>query len=219
MAEIKTEFNGIVDWINIQNIESKRFTCGYCNERISSKEGYNATYQPIVNGKIHAKNFFGYIYICHSCGKPNFIDKSGVTHPGSSFGKEVNHIPSTEVRELYKEARDCMKVNAYTSSVMCCRKLLMNIAVTQSAEKNKKFTEYVDYLELNHFTPPNSSDWVDQIRKKGNLANHEIQTMTREDAEQLITFSEMLLKFIYEFPGMTKQDSEVDEGDESLEIA
>jgi hypothetical protein len=41
---------------------------------------------------------------------------------------------------------------------------------------------------------------VDHIRKKGNEANHEIALMTRVDAEELLSFSEMLLKFIYEFP-------------------
>jgi len=42
--------------------------------------------------------------------------------------------------------------------------------------------------------------WVDHIRKKGNEANHEIVIMKKGDALDLITFIEMLLKFIYEFP-------------------
>jgi hypothetical protein len=41
---------------------------------------------------------------------------------------------------------------------------------------------------------------VDYIRTKGNEANHEITIMSDEDAKDLITFSEMLLKFVYEFP-------------------
>ena len=41
---------------------------------------------------------------------------------------------------------------------------------------------------------------MDHIRKKGNEANHEIRLMKKADAEELISFSEMLLKFIYEFP-------------------
>ena len=40
---------------------------------------------------------------------------------------------------------------------------------------------------------------VDHIRKKGNEANHEIKLMTQADAEELIAFTEMLLKFFYEF--------------------
>jgi hypothetical protein len=41
---------------------------------------------------------------------------------------------------------------------------------------------------------------VDHIRKKGNEATHEIALMGQADAEELIGFTEMLLKFIYEFP-------------------
>jgi hypothetical protein len=93
-----------------------------------------------------------------------------------------------------------MSVAAFTSSVMDCRKLLMNIAVDKGAPKNQKFVEYVDYLETKGYTPPDSRGWVDHIRKQGNDANHEITLMTKPDAEELISFVEMLLKFMYEYP-------------------
>ena len=41
---------------------------------------------------------------------------------------------------------------------------------------------------------------MDHIRKKGNEATHEIALMTAQDATELISFAEMLLKFVYEFP-------------------
>ena len=59
---------------------------------------------------------------------------------------------------------------------------------------------YVEYLSNKGYVPPNGRGWVDHIRKKGNEANHEIVLMKKEDAEELILFSEMLLKFIFEFP-------------------
>jgi hypothetical protein len=55
-------------------------------------------------------------------------------------------------------------------------------------------------VTLNGYVPPNGKGWVDHIRKKGNEATHEILLMSKTDAEELITFVEMLLKFIYEFP-------------------
>jgi hypothetical protein len=48
--------------------------------------------------------------------------------------------------------------------------------------------------------PPKAAAWVDHIRDKSNDANHEINLMGREDAEQLIKFSEMLLRIMYEYP-------------------
>ena len=38
------------------------------------------------------------------------------------------------------------------------------------------------------------------MAKKGNEATHEITVMNQQDAEELVAFTEMLLKFIYEFP-------------------
>jgi len=45
---------------------------------------------------------------------------------------------------------------------------------------------------------------VDHIREKGNEATHEILLMSREDAEDLIEFTEMLLRVVYEFPAKVK---------------
>lgn len=78
--------------------------------------------------------------------------------------------------------------------------MLMNIAVEQGASENLKFIEYVNYLADKGYVPPNGKHWVDHIRKKGNEATHEISLMTEGDAKELLTFVEMLLRFIYEFP-------------------
>ena len=70
---------------------------------------------------------------------------------------------------------------------------------SSSSEKRWDTTD-VEYLAANGFVPPNGRGWVDHIRKKGNEATHEIVFMTDKDAQELLAFSEMLLKFIYEFP-------------------
>jgi hypothetical protein len=76
----------------------------------------------------------------------------------------------------------------------------MHIGVDSGAATGLNFLEYVEYLAAKGYVPPNGKTWVDHIRRKGNEANHEIVLMQKEDAEQLIDFVEMLLKFIYEFP-------------------
>ena len=80
----------------------------------------------------------------------------------------------------------------------------MNIAVSKGAKEGLKFIEYVEHLSDVGYVPPDGKDWVDHIRKKGNEATHEISIMDKEGAEELITFIEMLLKFIYEFPQIMK---------------
>ncbi len=180
---------------------SRSYVCGYCGESLASDKGYYAT---VIAGTSGGTIRSAYIYICHRCKKPTFFESDKEQTPGPAFGGSVEDIPSDEVAALYDEARNCMKVNAHTAAVMCCRKLLMNIAVARGAKKGLNFYEYVNYLSDQGFVPPDGKEWVDLIRKKGNEATHEIAVMDREDAEDLITFSEMLLRFIYEYPAMMK---------------
>lgn len=76
----------------------------------------------------------------------------------------------------------------------------MNIAVNHGAKEGASFVSYVDHLANAGFVPPNGRSWVDHIRSKGNEATHEIRLMQSDEANELIVFAEMLLKFIYEFP-------------------
>ena len=123
----------------------------------------------------------------------------GVQVPGFAPGAEVSSLPD-DIAALYLEARNAVTVASHTAAVMTCRKLLAHIAVAQGAEQGLSFLAYVEHLAKAGYVPPNGRGWVDHIRNEGNEANHEIVVMTRERADELIVFTEMLLKFIYEFP-------------------
>ena len=101
--------------------------------------------------------------------------------------------------------REVAKTLGYTSAVMLCRKLLMHIAVDKGADTEKRFLDYVNWLDEENYIPPNGKDWVDFIRKKGNDINHKIQIMKKADAEKLIVFVGMLMKFAYEFSSLDLQ--------------
>jgi hypothetical protein len=139
------------------------------------------------------------IYICPNCNRPTFLDEGGKQFPGVPFGEPVQHVPAN-VEALYEEARVCTSAGAYTAAVLALRKLLMNIAVSKAAPANQSYAEYVTYLETKGYVPPDGREWVDEIRKLGNEANHEIRLMSKPEAEELIGFAELLLKFVYEFP-------------------
>jgi len=112
----------------------------------------------------------------------------------------VEYVPP-ESAAIYREARNCMSVNAYTAVVLLCRKLLMHIGVAEGAEENKPFAFYMNYLVDAGYIAQKSRPWVDRIRNKGNDANHEIAPITRTDAEELIALSQMVLQLVYEYPG------------------
>jgi hypothetical protein len=63
--------------------------------------------------------------------------------------------------------------------------------------------------------PPGGDAWVDHIRKQGNEATHEIDMKSDADARDLISFVEMLLKFIYEFPGRVPKPPELEDSQAS----
>lgn len=191
----------IFDWSNILTLTSRDYICGYCGNPIASEKGWYAN---------HRSGLTAYVYVCHKCGKPTFFDINEEQTPGTSFGNDIENIDDESVKDLYKEMRGCMSVSSYTPAVLAARKLLMHIAVSKGAKEGQKFAQYVEYLAEKNFIPPGSEGWVDHIRDKGNEANHEIVLMLQEDARDLISFIEMLLRLIYEFPARIKaknQDS------------
>jgi hypothetical protein len=194
------------NWIGASSVPSKEYRCGHCGHPLASDKAFLSIREGIAN---HPHNQTPRIYICHFCTRPTFFDDEGSKQwPGASYGNDVEHISDELVAKLYDEARQCTTTNSYTASVMCSRKLLMHIAVSKGAPSNQSFAQYVDYLATNNYIPVDSRGWVDVIRSKGNEANHEIALMTKEDAEELISFSEMLLKLIYEFPARIRPEGE-----------
>ena len=188
----------LIRWEHVNTIESDSFICGYCGKSVASEKGWVGIRK---DTGVHEAT----IFVCPYCTKPTFFDIGGTQIPGAKFGNEVDDIDNDAVKQLYDEARSCTSKNAFTASVLCCRKLLMHIAVSKGAGEDKNFIEYVEYLSQKNFIPPDAKDWVDHIRSKGNEANHEIVIMEKEDATDLIVFMEMLLKLIFEFPANIKK--------------
>lgn len=191
-----------INWINITDLESRDFICGYCGSDIASNKGYSGHAET-------SSSILSWSYYCHRCGKLNFFDPDGTQYPGSKFGAEIQDISDEAVKDLYDEARKCYSANAFTASVMCCRKLLMNIAVAKGDKVGKTFVQYIKYLDEYHYTPPDSTEWVKHIKDQGNQANHQIEMKSQDDAKDLITFLEMLLKFNYEFHKKLQKNQQV----------
>ena len=193
-----------MNWRNAEKSPSKDYKCGHCASNIVSGIGYSALSNVGASTGIVAR-----IYICHKCNQPTFFDRFNNQIPGPIIGNRVKYIPDEDVENIFKEAKACFSISAYTSSVMCCRKLLMNLSVSEGAKEGKNFTDYVNYLNDKNYIPPNGKKWVDSIRKLGNSANHKIEFKTQKEAERILNFTEMLLRFIYELPGiMTESEKE-----------
>jgi hypothetical protein len=186
------------NWVSVGPQGNKSYTCGFCGSKVAPHLGYTAHYS---GGN---PNFKLFIYICPNCEKPTFFDLDKKQTPSIRIGNDVQGITDSGVAALYNQARDCTSLGAYTAATLLCRKILMNLAVQHGDAPGKSFVEYIDYLDTKGYVPPNGKAWVDRIRSKGNEATHEIRLIEESESFQVLKFTEMLLKFSYEFPSMLK---------------
>lgn len=186
------------NWSSAGTLVNKSYTCGYCGNKVGPHQGYEAAH----SGGGKERRF---IYLCPNCGSPTFFDQDHKQTPSVRIGNDVHGISDIGVAALYNQARDCTSLGAYTASTLLCRKILMNLAVQHGDTPGKSFEEYIGYLDSKGYVPPNGKDWVDRIRTKANEATHEIRLIEEAEASQILKFTEMLLKFAYEFPSMLKE--------------
>lgn len=185
-----------INWNGVSGLPAREYTCGFCGRSVAPAQGWYGS----PGGAPQV-----WLYICHNCSCPTFFNVAGNQFPGEAFGTTVQDVTEKTVSDLYAEARRTTAASCYTAAVLCCRKLLMHIAVSKGAEPGRNFVEYVEHLAAKNYIPPDAKPWVEHIRKKSNEANHEIVLMSKEDAEELVTFTEMLLKVIFEFPATARK--------------
>ena len=177
------------EWRSLQKVAPESYRCGYCGNDVASEVG-------LENNTHNA-----FIRVCPQCNVPTFFSATGLQIPGPKPGGTLYKLPEL-IGALYEEARSSRSANAFTGTVMLCRKLLMHIATQKGAEKDKGFAYYVDWLIKERYAPRGAEEWVTYIKDRSNEANHEIVQMNKEDADGLLNLTEQLLRNVYELPGL-----------------
>jgi hypothetical protein len=174
-----------------KGVPSATWTCGFCEAKTGNDRGW----------KSETSDEIGTIRLCPACGAPTFFDTRNETIPRPLPGHGVEHLPD-DVATLYTECRRALQAEAFSASIMACRKILMHVAVDRGApKKDTSFKQYVEYLDEHGYVPPDGKVWVDYIKDRGNDANHEIKSFTRDDADGVLMFTGALLRVVYELPG------------------
>ncbi|MCM0626688.1 DUF4145 domain-containing protein [Lysinibacillus sp. OL1_EC] len=177
----------------IENSKRLTYNCGYCGSKVSP-----ANVLPAFDFA-YPRNILGVVAICTACNKPSYLNNREQV-PSEKYGKDVMFLPE-DIQSIFEEAKKCYMVGAWTAASLICRKILMNISVLKGAKEGKSFISYVDFLEEKGYIPPDGRSWVDEIRKQGNEATHEIHQIREEDALEILDFTTMLLIFMFELPG------------------
>ena len=134
--------------------------------------------------------------LCPSCGH-------GSVQHGNTILPSLLSIPQVEgltsdICQVYGEARKSFAVEAYTGCELLCRKILMSVAVNRGAAEDKRFEHYVDYLKDKGHITASLKDMADIIRKNGNQSTHKIGQPDPERAEYTLKFTAQVLRSIYE---------------------
>ncbi|GAA3613415.1 hypothetical protein GCM10022199_16760 [Marihabitans asiaticum] len=146
---------------------------------------------------------------CAACGDGALARGSAVYPPVRPFAR-VEGLPEADER-IWDEARTCFGASAYTAAVMLCRKLLLHVAVDKGlSPRNDKgrapsFKECVDHLESEGVITRSMLSWVDRIKDVGNEATHEINPLTKGDAEAVGAFTQQLLTLAYALDNMMRE--------------
>lgn len=102
-----------------------------------------------------------------------------------------------EMKRLYMEASTAFSAGAYTAAAMVCRKLLMVIACKEGDVEGKSFLQYVDYIVEKVVPIPAARKAIDEIRKVGNDANHDVTFVDEAQSRQSMKILHYLLRAVY----------------------
>jgi hypothetical protein len=164
------------------------YECGHCGAKSS---GAVLARVPTHQGKI-----IRWLQ-CTECHDGSVQIASGAILPGVAFGPDIEGLPA-DVAAAYREARNCLSVNANTAAETMCRKILMHIAVDKGAKEGDTFAAYIDYMAGQGYVTPPMREWVTLIKSHGNDANHRLPASDRDRAEGTLYFTAQLLRSVYE---------------------
>jgi len=133
------------------------------------------------------------------------VSNDDVVSPASAPLANPDGVTGQEL-QAWQEVRDCLGVGAHTAAVMLCRKLLLHVAAAHGLpakgdnDRAPGFYQAVQHLETEGIITRHMRPWVDRIKEVGNDASHELPHIERDDAMDVATFTEQLLRLAYELP-------------------
>lgn len=143
---------------------------------------------------------------CVSCRRGVVVNR-GTQSPGALPFDDPESTPEKDLA-AWHEVRNCLSVGANTAAVMMCRKLLFHIAVSHGLEETNakgrapSFAEALDHLQTEGIITKHMLGWVSRIKDVGNEANHELNGVDSDQANDIAKFTRQLMYLAFELPAM-----------------
>lgn len=209
------KYSQIVNWYNgyecnnyDQFLLTKKFNynnlnlkCGNCNSRFSLKNYPYASVMGVQNDQT-AIIYFA-IAGCPSCNwiTVNILEtgypRSLILNPDIK-SELLNKIKEPYLKQLFEEFSNCFTLGLNSAFTLLARKILMHIAVSEGADKNKSFKYYAEYINSENLLGKKWDKHIVAIEELGNSENHEIKIASTEELKLVKAIIIKLLENIYE---------------------
>ncbi len=148
---------------------------------------------------------------CSQCSSPILVEQKyefdhkediywGISkriYPGNLF--HINPIIPDKLKIGLTECIKCYKGNAYTATVIMCRRTLEGFCLIKGT-KEKNLALSIKKLKENGIINDQLFDWADELRLAGNKAAHNMgNDFDSLDAKDILDFTIAILDFTYSF--------------------
>ena len=124
-------------------------------------------------------------------------------YPGEMPSNLPSDIPTPLDRYL-SQAMEGIQSGHYDASGAMCRKVIDVSTQKLLGEDSSKYgtiQKRIDALAVKNMLTPDLKDWAHQVRLGGNDAAHDEDPYTQDEAEELLSFVELYLTYVYSMPG------------------
>jgi uncharacterized protein DUF4145 len=179
-------------------------TCGHCGRAVGAEIVYDSVMWGNVRGSTYVPQpSAGLWLLCPYCGQGSVRARnSGIIYPAPPPGLTLKHPPAEVVR-AWEEARSAYSVRAYAAAELMCRKILMHMAVDNGLAKvGQPFVSCMNALQAAGYITTGLEKVVDQVRDRGNVANHDLPGSSEQESHVTLMITQHLMEALYELPGM-----------------
>ncbi|KDC51031.1 DUF4145 domain-containing protein [Pseudoalteromonas fuliginea] len=114
------------------------------------------------------------------------------------------HLPNN-INNFFSQAISSLRSENFDSSAMMSRKVLEVSVKNIHPESTGSLYRRIEALEAEGLITGALKEWAHIIREDGNESAHEEEPVTREFAEEILSFTELFLLYVFTMPGMVNE--------------
>lgn len=145
---------------------------------------------------------------CQSCASPSLLISewdqgewsSGWSPRRQVWPETARSLPGAvpkPIRDTYDEAQRCLTVSSYTGAALLARRVVEGICAHLNAQ-GRTLHDKLQFLKDDGVLDERLHQWSSLVKDIGNEGAHDTSDLvTREDAEEVLSFVEALLDYLY----------------------